>query len=172
MLQAILGHGQSSRLYRAIVREKELASDVDVSFNWGIDPELFWLNGQVRPGKTHEGAGAGDRGRDRQASRDQPPDERELRKAKNILQADYVRGLSSVSGKANQLGFYETVFGDYREMFKEVDRVEAVTAADVQRVAKTYLVDAERTTVELVPERPKPGRAAAASHGDRRVRRR
>ena len=46
-----------------------------------------------------------------------------------------MRGLSSVSGKANQLGFYEVVFGDYREMFKEVDRVEAVTAADVQRVA-------------------------------------
>jgi predicted Zn-dependent peptidase len=42
-------------------------------------------------------------------------------------------------------------------MFTEVDRVEAVTVADVQRVAKTYLIDAERTTVELVPERPKPG---------------
>ena len=68
-----------------------------------------------------------------------------------------MRGLSSVSGKANQLGFYEVVFGDYREMFKEVDRVEAVTAADVQRVAQTYLVDTERSTVELVPEKPKPG---------------
>ncbi len=65
--------------------------------------------------------------------------------------------MSSVSGKANQLGFYDVVFGDYREMFKEVDRVEAVTAADVQRVARTYLVDRERTTVELVPEKPKPG---------------
>jgi zinc protease len=156
VLQAILGHGQSSRLYRSIVREKELATDVDVSFNWGIDPELFWFSGQVRPGKSAKALAQAieiEVGK----VRDRAPDDRELRKAKNILQADYVRGLSSVSGKANQLGFYDVVFGDYREMFKEVDRVEAVTAADVQRVAQTYLVDTERSTVELVPEKPKPG---------------
>jgi zinc protease len=156
VLQAILGHGQSARLYRSIVREKELASDVDVSFNWGIDPELFWFSGQVRPGKTAKAlAQAIDV--EVQKARERAPDEKELRKAKNILQADYVRGLSSTSGKANQLGFYEVVFGDYREMFNEVDRVEAVTAADVLRVARTYLVDTERTTVELVPQKPKPG---------------
>jgi predicted Zn-dependent peptidase len=156
VLQTILGHGQSSRLYRAVVREKELASDVDVSFNWGIDQELFWFSAQVRPGKSAKAVGAAIE-TEIAKLRDHPPDARELRKAKNILQADYVRGLSSVSGKANQLGFYETVFGDYREMFKEVDRVEAVTAADVQRVAQTYLVPNERSTVELVPEKPKPG---------------
>ena len=156
VLQTILGHGQSSRLYRAIVREKELATDVDVSFNWGIDQELFWFSGTVRPGKSAKALAQAVEVEIAKL-RDRAPDERELRKAKNILQADYVRGLSSVSGKANQLGFYETVFGDYREMFKEVDRVEAVTAADVQRVAKTYLVPNERTTVELVAEKPKPG---------------
>ena len=134
-----------------------------MSFNWGIDPELFWFYGAGAAGQ--DGGGARRR-RSRPRSRSSAtsaPDERELRKAKNILQADYVRGLSSVSGKANQLGFYETVFGDYREMFKEVDRVEAVTAADVQRVARTYLVDRARTTVELVPEQPKAGSAAAAT---------
>ena len=158
VLQAILGKGQSSRLYLSVVRGKELATDVDVSFNWGIDPELFWLYAQVRPGKT---AAALTQAMDAEIARlrDHPPDERELRKAKNGIQADYVRGLTSVSGIANQLGFFETVFGDYREMFKEADRVEAVTAADVQRVAQTYLVDAEKTTVELVPEKPKPGTA-------------
>jgi len=156
VLQTILGHGQSSRLYRSIVREKELASALDVSFNWGIDPELFWVNGQVRPGKTAKQLAQAIEVEIAKL-RDHAPDERELRKAKNILQAEYVRSLSSVSGKANQLGFYETVFGDYREMFKEMDRVEAVTAADVQRVAKTYLTAAERATVELVVERPKPG---------------
>lgn len=156
VLQTILGHGQSSRLYRSIVRDKQLASDVDVSFNWGIDEELFWFSGQVRPGKTAKELGQAIEAEVAKL-RDHPPDERELRKAKNLLQADYVRGLSSTSGKANQLGFYEVVFGDYREMFKESDRVEAVTAADVQRVAKKYLVPNERTTIELVPEKAKPG---------------
>ncbi len=164
VLQAILGHGQSSRLYRSVVRDKELASDVDVSFNWGIDPELFWLSAQVRPGKTTKALTEAIEAEVAKL-RDHPPEERELRKAKNVLQADYVRGLSSVSGKANQLGYYEVVFGDYREMFKEVDRVEAVTAADVQRVAKTYLVDTERTTVELVAEKPKPGAPPPRSAG-------
>ncbi len=156
VLQAILGSGQSSRLHRAIVRDKELAGDVDVSFNWGIDQEIFYFSGQVRPGKTVKALTQAIEV-EVQKVREHAPEARELRKAKNILQADYVRGLSSVSGKANQLGFYEIVFGDYREMFKEVDRVEAVTAADVHRVARTYLVDAERTTVELVPVKPTAG---------------
>jgi zinc protease len=156
VLQAILGSGQSSRLHRAVVRGKELATDVDVSFNWGIDPELFWFYGQVRPGKTAKALAQAIEAEVAKL-REHEPDARELRKAKNLLQADYVRSLSSVAGKANQLGFYETIFGDYREMFREVDRVEAVTAADVQRVAKTYLVDGTRSTIELVPERPKPG---------------
>jgi zinc protease len=156
VLQSILGSGQSSRLYRAVVRGAELATDVDVSFNCGIDSELFWFYGQVRPGKTAKALAQAIE-TEIAKLRDRAPDERELRKAKNVLQADYVRGLSSVSGKANQLGFYEVVFGDYREMFAEVDRVEAVTAADVQRVAQKYLVDRERTTVELVPDKPKPG---------------
>jgi zinc protease len=156
VLQTILGHGQSSRLHRSVVRARELATDVDVSFNWGIDPELFWLYAQVRPGKTVAALAQAIEAEITKL-RDRAPDERELRKAKNILQADYVRSLSSLSGKANQLGFYETVFGDYREMFNEVDRVEAVTAADVQRVARTYLVDRTRATVELIPERPPPG---------------
>ncbi len=158
VLQTILGHGQSSRLYRSIVRQKELASDVGVSFNWGIDPELFWFSGQVRPGKTAKALAQAIEV-EIAAVRERAPAEHELRKAKNILQAGYVRGLSSVSGKANQLGFYEVVFGDYRAMFTEVDRVEAVTAADVQRVARTYLVASERSTVELVPEKSKPGAA-------------
>ncbi len=156
VLQTILGHGQSSRLYRAVVRDQELAGSVDVSFNWGMDPELFWVSGQVRPGKTAKALAQAIEGEIAKL-RDHPPDARELRKAKNILQADYVRGLSSDSGKANQLGFYEVVFGDYREMFKETDRIEAVTAADVQRVAKTYLIPSARTTVELVPEKARPG---------------
>ena len=52
---------------------------------------------------------------------------------------------------APELGFYETVYGDYAQMFREVDRWEAVTAADVQRAAQTYLDEQSQTTVELIP---------------------
>ncbi len=140
------------------MRGKELATTVDVSFNTGIDPELFWVYAQARPGKSLEALRAGVAAEIARI-RDRPPDEHELRKAKNLLQADYVRGLKTVSGKANQLGFYETVYGDYAEMFREVGRWEAVGAADIQRIARTYLVEDDATTVELVPT-GKPARGA------------
>jgi zinc protease len=167
VLETILSDGESSRLYRALVRGPELATGVSVSFNWGIDPELFWFYGQIRPGKT---PAAFERAllAEVERVRERPPDEHEMRKAKNLLEADYVRGLKTVSGKANQIGFYETVFGDYAEMFREVARWEAVTAADVQRVARTYLVERARTIVELVPERTPaaaPRRAGAPAAG-------
>jgi zinc protease len=155
VLETILAQGESSRLYRSLVRGRELATTVDASFNLGIDADLFWFYGQVRPGKSLADLEKGilDVAT---AARARPPDDAELRKAKNLLTAGYVRGLKTVSGKANQLGFYETVFGDYAEMFREVDRWEAVSAADVERVARTYLQDDARTTVELVPDQGAP----------------
>jgi len=152
VLQTVLGDGESSRLHRSVVREHELAAGVSVSYQWGMDSELFWIYSKLRPGRSapaleslllSELARLSETG----------PDEHELRKAKNILQADYIRSLKRVSGRANRLGFYETVHGDYSAMFREVDLWEAVTAADVTRVARTYLVDDTRTTVELVPTR-------------------
>jgi zinc protease len=162
VLQTIFTDGESSRMYRSLVRGPELATAVNASFNWGVDADLFWFYAQVRPGKTLpvlEAELLEEIGRSRQ----RPPDAPELRKAKNLLQASYVRGLKTVSGKANQLGFYETVFGDYAEMFREVERWEAVTAADVQRVARTYLVDDARTIVELIPDKGADGRTAGGT---------
>src|SRR5207253_3199093 len=88
------------------------------------------------------------------------PDD-ELAKAKTQLRAEYVEGLKTVSGKANKLGFFETVFGDYRALFGLEDAWRAVTADDVQRVARTYLVPTHRTVVVLEPV-PAPGRPAAS----------
>jgi predicted Zn-dependent peptidase len=152
VLETILSDGQSSRLYRNVVRGKELAASVNVSFNWGTDAELFWLYAKARPGKSVQALEASILEELARARRTLP-DERELRKAKNLLQADYVRGLKTVSGKASQIGFYETVFGDYAEMFRTVDGWEAVTPADVQRVAQTYLEERASTTVELIPDK-------------------
>ena len=67
------------------------------------------------------------------------------------MRAADVERLTTVSSKANQLGFFEVVFGDYRRMFTVLDESLAVTGADVQRVAKKYLVPDRRTVVSLVP---------------------
>src|SRR5207237_1180666 len=128
--------------------------------SWGMDPDLFVIYAQARPKRTaaalEERVDAVDEGL--QAKR--VPDD-ELAKAKTQLRAEYVEGLKTVSGKANKLGFFETVFGDYRALFGLEDAWRAVTADDVQRVARTYLVPTHRTVVVLEPV-PAPGRPAAS----------
>ena len=67
------------------------------------------------------------------------------------LRSEFVRGLKTVSGKANQLGYFETVFGDYRALLGLEAGWEAVTAEDVRRVTAAYLVPTQRTVVVLEP---------------------
>jgi len=86
--------------------------------------------------------------------RNEPVPEQELRKAKNQLLADHYRQLKTIAGRANLLGVYEVYYGDYRKLFTVEQTLEAVTAADVQRVAWQYLVEKNRTIATLIPEAP------------------
>ena len=61
----------------------------------------------------------------------------ELRKAKNLLLTDLYRQRKTISGRANLLGEYEVFKGDFRKVYTEQDEIEAVTAADLQRVARS-----------------------------------
>src|SRR5881398_2215406 len=160
VVERLLSGGESARLHQDLVRRHEVATAVDANNSWGIDPDLFWIYAQARPKRTaaalQERIDAVVEGL--QAKR--VPDD-ELAKAKTQLRAEYVEGLKTVSGKANKLGFFETVFGDYRALFGLEDAWRAVTADDVQRVARTYLVPTHRTVVVLEPV-PAPGRPAAS----------
>jgi zinc protease len=152
VLERVLSGGESTRLYEDLVREHELATGVEANNDWGIDPDLFWVYAQARPGKTAAQLEARiDAVMARVAAEPVPADE--LRKAKNILRADFVKGLKTVSGKANQLGYFQTVFGDYRAMFGLEAAWEAVTADDIRRVAAARLVPTNRTVVVLEPVR-------------------
>jgi zinc protease len=83
--------------------------------------------------------------------RDQPLSDQELRKAKNQLLAGHYRELKTIAGRANLLGSYELFYGDYRKLYSVEQTVEAVTAADVQRVARQYLTENNRTIATLIP---------------------
>jgi len=150
VIEHLLGAGDSSRLHEDLVRTHEVATGVEANNDWGIDPDLFWIYAQARPRKTAAdlekriGVVLGRLATD-------PVPEAELRKAKNLLRAELVRNLKTVSGKANQLGFFETVLGDYRAMFGLEDVWEKVGADDVRRVAAAYLQPARRTVVILEP---------------------
>jgi zinc protease len=151
VISSILSDGESSRLHQALVYEKQIALAVFTSFQSRIDPGLFECYVEMRPGKTAaEGEAAVDEALDRLA-KDGPTD-RELTKAKNLLEAGFVKALKTNNGVGQTLGYYEHVFGDYNEMFKALDRYHAVTAADVKRVAKQTFDSRLRTIAVLVPE--------------------
>lgn len=68
-----------------------------------------------------------------------------IERVKTKLRADLIRKLDSNSGLASELCSYAVNFGDWRKLFTELDDYDHVTADDVQRVAKTYLIDTTRT---------------------------
>jgi len=69
----------------------------------------------------------------------------ELQKAKTRSRASLIRQLDSNRGLAAQLTFYEVVTGNWRNLFRQLDKIEQVTAEDIQRVAKEYFTSKNRT---------------------------
>lgn len=151
VLSSILADGESSRLHQALVYRKQIALDVSTFFRTRVDSTLFEVYLEMKPGKTAaEGEAALYAELDTLAK--QGPTARELEKAKNLLEAGFVKSLKTNNGVGEQLGFYEHVFGDYNAMFSTLDRYRAVTAEDCRRVAQRVFVPLARTVVVLVPE--------------------
>jgi zinc protease len=76
----------------------------------------------------------------------------ELERVKARLELGTLQGLETVSGKAEQLGFYETVLGDPAALFEKLGAYRRATLGDLLRVARRYLVDTARTIVEVLPD--------------------
>lgn len=151
VLQQILTGGESSRLYRSLVRESQAAMSVTASFPWRIDPYLFEFNVKMKPG--HETLEA------EEAIYAELADiiengvlDEELARAKNVLEADFVRSMQTVNGRASKIGRYEILFGDYTEIMNVPGRYRAVTDEQVREAAEKYFSDRNRTVVTLVPE--------------------
>jgi zinc protease len=127
---------------------------------------LFWASAQLRPGfKTSDVTAVLDQ--QIAALRDHPITGQELQKAKNQEQAEFVYGQDSIFREAMLLGQYE-MLGSYKMLDQYMSGIDKVTAADVQRVAKKYLVDTNRTVGVLVPtgvlRHPAEGPSGGAVH--------
>ncbi len=153
VLATVLARGESSRLFRKLVYEKQVASFAEAEFSNQIGPGLFSFNIGLTPDHTPDEAEQPLYALLEELRQDSV-NARELQKAKNILSADFVKSLKSNLGRAFSLGTYEVLFGSYEEMFKSLDRINAVTAEDIQRVLETYFNEKNRTVVTLVPEAP------------------
>lgn len=150
LVEIILGEGDSSRLVRTLVYEKELATRVFASNDWRVDPSLFLMYAEAKPGVPMETLEAALHAEVERLGREEVG-EAELRKAKNITTTSRVRGLKTNSGKAEQLGLFEMYFGSHGRLFTILQSYEAVTKADVMKAAGRYLKADNRTVVTLVP---------------------
>ena len=152
VVEYILLKGESSRLYRRLVDQEQVANSIDGGQAAHLDPFVFLFDIQPRDGVPVE--------RVERVLNDEivklqsaPVTEHELQKAKNTAVADFYRAMKTIDGKANAIGTYDVVFGDYHKLFQTVERINQVTIADVQRVAKKYFGPHNRTVAVLVPEK-------------------
>jgi zinc protease len=142
VLGIILGAGQTSRLYQALV-EKKVATEVDASNETGRDPMLFMVQATAAAGSSLDQVEAA-LGAEIDRLKREPVTAKELARAKKQVEAGFVYSKDSIRSLAQQLGYYNTV-ASWRYLSNYLDRVRAVTAADLQRVAATYLTENSRT---------------------------
>lgn len=153
VLSSVLFNGRSSRLYRRLVTEGQIASEAGGGAAQTKYPNLYTIDVSLRGGKTAQDA---EQVIDQELKRlsTEPVPATEIEKAINKLETSFWQNFSTVDFKAQAMGFYETLVGDYRELFQEVKRYRNVTPADIQRVAITYFVPSGRTVVVAHPESP------------------
>jgi len=142
----LMSNGRTSRLYRALVRDKKIASD-SAGFT-GMPgnkyPHLFAFYAIPLPGhKPEEMAVAIHEEIDRLKKED--ISDEELQMIKTRAKANLIRGLGNNEGLAAQLAIYQARYGDWRELFRSVDRIDKVTKADIRRVANQTFVPTNRT---------------------------
>jgi predicted Zn-dependent peptidase len=142
----IMGMGRTSRLHTTLVKEKRIA--MAASGFQGMPgvkyPGLFLFYAVPARGHTAEENlevvyAQIERLKNELVSKE------ELEKAKTRARAGLIRQLDSNQGLAQQLTFFEVITGDWRNLFRQLDRIDAVTAADIQRVARTYFTTRNRT---------------------------
>jgi zinc protease len=148
ILQTILVGGDASRLHRSLVEKQRLAVAIGGGWSEGFDPNVFILQATLAEGGELEAL---------QTALDAQlaglltggVTDAELRRAKNMVAADFWRGVSTIDGKARLLGEYAVMHGDHRLLFSAPETYERITLEQVQQVARAVF-DPERRTVGML----------------------
>ncbi len=153
LLSTILSEGRASRLYRKLVYEGRLALNAGGDYSYtSLDPNIFWLYATALPGQAPEAV--------EQAMlaeidlvKAEPVPAEELARAKNQIESDFIWRLDSVHSRASALARFE-MMGSWRLGDRYLELIRTVTAADIQRVARTYFPADRRNVAILLPAEP------------------
>jgi len=145
VIDMLLANGKTSRLYKKLVEEKRLVTDVSTATVPGsIYPNLFIISATPRTPHTvkevEEAIYA-----ELERLNNEPVTEHELQRIRNNLEASEIRSMGSNGGLAYRLTEYEATTGTWRYFFEHRQKISAVTPEDVMRVARKYLVRENRT---------------------------
>jgi predicted Zn-dependent peptidase len=153
VLSDLLSKGRTSRLYRSLVRDKQIALGAQGgSFPGNKYPSLFFFFAVPAPGHTaHEMAGPIHDEIEKLRTSD--VSDEELKSIKTRAKADLIRSLGDNMGLATQLADYQAYYGDWRELFRQIDSIDKVTKEDIRRVANKTFTETNRTVgvIETTP---------------------
>jgi zinc protease len=147
----IVAGGKSSRLYRTLVYEKQLAQDVRMSNQSQKLDGMIQLVVTAKPGVPPQELDT-EITRTLTALIAEGPTERELTRIKNGMRASMLDGLSNVASKAFRLSYYNYFTGQPDFLAQDLARYDALTPAAVQRAARTHLAGTPRVVLTIVPE--------------------
>lgn len=146
VLAECLVGGRSSRFYRALVTEQEIATDISGWASTFRDPGLWELACTARTGVTAEALLAAlDRGLDALHAQPITADERD--RSVSRMELAFLRGLETVGGRAEQLGFYDAVLAEPTGAFARLEALRAVSVDDLRRVVTHWIQPRDRTVV-------------------------
>lgn len=166
LLMSILTDGNSARLNRLLVEEKQLAIQVGGYFQEGFDPGLTWLQLTLP-----EGVNLAEVEKTLDAALDEVVakgvTDVELSRAKNQYAAAFWNKIATINGKASLLGEFEVFNGDYKKLFDSPAAYEKVTREDVQKAAALVFVKNHRTVGVLTSPKEAAASKGAATAEDR-----
>jgi zinc protease len=160
----ILSAGESSRLYRRMVYEKQMAVAAGGDAILLEDPGVFFFYAILQGGQKPED-GEKELLAEAQRLRDEPVSEEELVKAKNQIISSLVFGRQTDQDKADAIGYAKVILNDESYVNRQLAEFQKVTAADVQRVARAYFSPENRTVVYMLPEAMRSQAGAQAKPG-------
>ena len=150
VLEVILGQGKSSRLYRRLKARQNLVHDIDASAWEMLDSGLFSIEATLRPDKLHRTIA--EIAAVIKHLQSTPIPAAELRKAKRIVEADFLFGMETAAGQASTLGFFEVMTGNIKNCDLYLNQLRSVTAQDLLRVARTYFRPSNMSLVAMAPQ--------------------
>ncbi len=146
----ILSDGESSRVYRRLVYDKQIALQAESTGNFTEDPNLFFVLAIMNEGHS-PAEGEAEVEMELERLKREPVSAAELLKAKNQVLRDFVVSRQSVQSLGDELGYAAVVLKDANLLDAELFRFLSVSPEDIQRVARKYFVPENETVLEVLP---------------------